>query len=167
MEKSSILKSYFDSLDKDMLLDDDELADYDYIRYDIMNPGVYYSKIVHAEKAVSRKNLECYDIFYKMVSREEYISWYNCETEKVKFYHIKQRYIKGSSASLKFSKAMRNAGLPSKAPINQAVGVTEKILIGFPDDNNMGSIVDRCYNYLDTTEYEDIFALDDGDIVTT
>ena len=62
---------------------------------------------------------------------------------------------------------MRNAGLPSKAPINQTIGVTEKILIGFPDDNNMGSIVDRCYNYLDTTEYEDIFALDDSDIVTT
>lgn len=161
MKVNDFLTKSFDSLDDDMFLDDDEFADYDYIRYENINPGVYYSKIVHAEKAVSRKNLECYDIFYTIVSGKEYVAWHNCETENVTFFHVKQRYIKGSLASFKFSKAMRNAGLPPKAPIGQTIGVTEKILIGFPSDDNMGSIVERRYVHLDTTEYEDIFSLDD------
>ena len=126
-----------------LLLCDDGYLDYDYLRYSVVKPGIYCSRIINAESSVTAKGEPSIDVYYTLVSADDYHSWNSCDSDEITYYHVKQRYKIGSNAYNNFIRAMRNAGLNKQFYTDDVIGIIEAVEVEYPNGGDMGTLGSR------------------------
>ena len=114
-------------------------------------PDQYYSEIVHIENTTTRSDKEAIAVYYKITKFSDVFKKANNllkKGEKLKIYYIKQIYPIDSEAYLDFIESMYEAlELPYDVQIDmdQCVGVTEDISLGYTSRSGIGGINARRY----------------------
>ena len=117
--------------------------------------GYYLSEIKGIEYMTNHKGRECLDVHYEFFPANG------------PSHFVLQRYPMGSFSLEKLHRAMGEAGLPNGAPMEDAIGILEKVRFVYDYDSGYGSIVERV-PYVDPEDendddYDDMDYLNDED----
>ena len=98
--------------------------------------GYYFSEIIDVDVRITNSGKKCLDVFYYL------------EGFKEGEYKMRLSYPLNSRPLAEFHAAMKNAGITSENKITDVIGVTEKIRLVYPgdDDDTIGYIHARVYD---------------------
>lgn len=143
------------SNDTDIVFECDELDKYDFPYEANLYEGDYYSTIVGLRNYEDKYKNQYVDVCYKVFSTKLKILWENAKIERIRYYYIRQRMLKGSDDERRFRYAMYRIVGEKTLTEKDLVGVTEYMKIYF-DDDHKGSIT-----YREESELQDEWFVDD------
>ena len=122
-------------------------SEYKFPFADKVPPGHYFSQVMAVYESKTRKNESSFDVCYKIrdyhycYKKANNLPW---SGKKPKCYYIKLRYPVDSDYGDDFFDAMYNAGAcDDELDPQEAIGVTEHILLSYESDDAIGNIAER------------------------
>ena len=126
-------------------------SQYVFPREDTVPPDSYYSEIVKIENTITYSKEKAIAVYYKIAKFSDVYKKANHlseKNEKLKILYIKQVYPINSDAYDRFIDTMyEELGLndDENITVDDCIGLTEAISIGYISRSGIGSIMDRCY----------------------
>ena len=136
----------------------DELDKYDFPDDVNLPEGEYYSIIMGFREYKDRYGKQYIDVCYKVFDTKQKPRWENGKTDRIRYYYIRQRLLRGSDDERRFRYAMSCMVGDGNSSLTDAtlIGITEYIKIYY-DDDSKGAIVFRCESeLLDVWFFDDV-----------
>lgn len=134
----------------------DELDKYDFPCDAFLPEGEYYSIIMGLREYKDRFSKQYIDVCYKVFSKKQKALWENNKIERIYYYYIRQRILRGSDDERKFRCAMGWIVGKETFTANDLVGVSEYLKIYYYDQDPNGTIT-----YREWSELQPIWFIDD------
>ena len=143
------------SSDTGIVFQCDELDKYDFPDNVNLPEGEYYSIIVGLRDYKDKYTKQYVDICYKVFNTKLKTLWENGKIDRIWYYYIRQRVLRGSDDERRFRYAMQCIIGDTKLTDKALIGVTEHLKIYF-DDDPKGAIT-----YRRESELQEVWFVDD------
>ncbi len=135
----------------------DDLDMYDFPDDVNLPEGEYYSMIVGLRNYKDKYNKQYVDVCYKVFNTKQRPMWENQKIDRIRYFYIRQRMLRGSDEERRFRFAMNCIVGDGRSTLDAEtlIGVTEYLKIYYGDDPK-GSIT-----YRQESELQQVWFVDD------